>query len=139
MVAWGSNGRTGGNMKRAIVISMTAALVSWSIPSALATTSSANLRATIAFVSVVGGSSSDLNGDGKADVIAVNGGKIDASLSTGSSFVGGPSWTPRSFSGSRGTFFADVNGDGKADAIAVNDAGITVRLSNGTTFGSGTM
>jgi hypothetical protein len=90
-----------------------------------------------AITSGVTASSSDVNGDGKADAIAVNANGIAVRLSTGTAFSNAnPSyrWTVGGFSGSLGTFFADVNGDHKADAIAVNPDGIAVHLSTGAAF-----
>jgi len=91
----------------------------------------------------VRGSSSDANGDGKADLIAIQPNGIFACISTGTSFAPRSSWngTFHPFYGSVGTTAADVTGDGKADAIAVGNghglfanAGATVRVSNGSVF-----
>jgi hypothetical protein len=79
----------------------------------------------------------DVDGNGKADAIAVNNNRISVLLSTGTRFASQRYWTLNPFYGSFGTFFADVNGDGRSDAIALNREGIAVRLSNGTTFGGG--
>lgn len=77
----------------------------------------------------------DVTGDGKADAIVVNAGRVTVRRSTGRSFGPNEAWTAGAFYGSKGTFFADVTGDGKADAIAVNTNKITVRRSTGSRFG----
>jgi hypothetical protein len=79
----------------------------------------------------------DVNGDGKADAIAVSTSGIQVLLSTGTSFEVGPSgadWTTVPFYGAVATFFADVNGDKRADAIAVDNGSVLVWLSNGSSF-----
>jgi hypothetical protein len=76
----------------------------------------------------------DINGDGKADAIAVNEDRIWVRLSNGCMFLPPQPLTSNHFYGKLGTFFADVDGDGKADPIAVDETGITVRQSrNGST------
>jgi hypothetical protein len=90
----------------------------------------------------VRGSSSDANGDGKADIIAFQPNGIFACISTGTGFAPRSSWNSsfHGFYGSVGTTTADVTGDGKADAIAISNGsgfyqlGATVRVSNGTVF-----
>jgi hypothetical protein len=78
----------------------------------------------------------DVNGDLKADVIAVNSNaKIIVKSSSGNAFLNSEEWTEIPFFGDIGTYFADVTGDGKADAIAVNrNLRVTVRRSNGARF-----
>jgi hypothetical protein len=80
----------------------------------------------------------DVNGDRKADLIAVyNNGPILVRLANSGirEFEGAKLWTSNPFYGDRATAFADVTGDGWADAIAVNYWGITVRRSMGGLFG----
>jgi hypothetical protein len=84
----------------------------------------------------VGSSAADVDGNGRADAIVVNGTDITVRRSTGSAFGAYETWTTNPYYGTRGTFFADVDGDGRADAIVVNDAGITVRRSTGSAFGA---
>jgi hypothetical protein len=74
----------------------------------------------------------DVNGDGKADVIARNGtGELKVGLSTGSSFAAATTW----LSSSATTVVKDVNGDGKADALGRNTADeLQVGLSTGSSF-----
>ena len=72
----------------------------------------------------------DINGDGKADVIAVDSGGITVRRSFApytQAFGVSEPMTEEGYYGSIGTYFADVTGDGAADAIAVNTGGITVR------------
>jgi hypothetical protein len=80
----------------------------------------------------------DVNGDRKADLIAVyNNSPILVRLANSGirEFEGAKLWTSNPFYGDRATAFADVTGDGWADAIAVNHWGITVRRSMGGVFG----
>jgi FG-GAP-like repeat len=90
-----------------------------------------------AFYGSLGTYFTDVNGDGKADAIALNRDGITVRLSSGSLFGNGQLWLHTAYYGTRGTFFADVSGDGKADAIAVNDHSTSVRLSNGSSFTQG--
>ena len=71
----------------------------------------------------------DVNGDGKADLVAVNDGSTWVMLSTGSGFGAPTQWSSTPFFGTKATLVGDVNGDGKADLIAVNDGSTWVMLS----------
>jgi surface antigen len=62
----------------------------------------------------------DVNGDGKADLIAVNEIGSFVMLSTGSSFSAVQGWSGERFFGSAATLDGDVNGDGQTDLVAVN-------------------
>ena len=64
----------------------------------------------------------DVNGDGKADLVAVNGNSTWVMLSSGSSFSAPQPWSGAPFYGARATLAADVNHDGRADLVAVNSA-----------------
>ena len=87
----------------------------------------------------------DVDGDGRADAIAVNDDGVYVRLSTGSGFpgpaqnwTGGPYYSLRTQNvvpSDQSVYFADVNGDGMADAIVVNDDAVYVRLSTGFGFG----
>jgi murein DD-endopeptidase MepM/ murein hydrolase activator NlpD len=91
----------------------------------------------------------DVNGDGKADLVAYepSTSKVDVTLSTGSNFGGGNGgfqvWNDYTAYGSTWDLLqpADVNGDGKADLIAYerSTSQVDVTLSTGTHFGSGHM
>lgn len=81
----------------------------------------------------------DVNGDGKADVVAVGETSTSVMLSTGSGFSAPQQWSGSPFYGTRGTFLADVNGDGKADLVAVNESQTYVMLSTGTGFAPATL
>lgn len=76
----------------------------------------------------------DVNGDGKADLVAQNGDSIWVKLSTGTSFGAGSQWGTGAFSGSVANLAGDVNGDGKADLIAQNGDNVWVRTSTGYSF-----
>ncbi|MEO8899157.1 MAG: FG-GAP-like repeat-containing protein, partial [Candidatus Dormibacter sp.] len=83
--------------------------------------------------------SGDVNGDGKADVIAVNGSTTYVMTSNGISSFNPPQlWSNVAFSGGISTLVGDVNGDGKADLIAVNSTSVWVMTANsaGTAFNS---
>jgi spore germination protein YaaH len=77
----------------------------------------------------------DVTGDGKTDVVAVNGAQTFVMASSGTAFAAPALWSNTPFYGTRGTFLADVNGDGKADLVAVNYSSVFVMLSTGTSFG----
>jgi len=85
----------------------------------------------------------DVNGDGKADLIARGPKGILVSLSNGNGFQHASLWTA-SFSDASGwgndvsnygaIHLGDVNGDGMADIIAKANDGVHVLLSNGQNF-----
>ncbi|MFJ1706910.1 FG-GAP repeat domain-containing protein, partial [Kitasatospora sp. NPDC088346] len=84
----------------------------------------------------------DVNGDGKADLIAQGtDGNVGVHLGSGTSFGGNVALSAgwQNFLGQAGQgrlYFADVNGDGKADLIAQGtDGNVGVHLGNGTSFG----
>ena len=79
--------------------------------------------------------SCDVNGDGKADLVAVNDSSVWVMLSNGSGFDPPQQWSSGAFYGAVKTMCADVNGDGKADLIAQNGNSVWVELSNGISFG----
>ena len=77
----------------------------------------------------------DVNGDRRADLIAVDPRGVAVRLSTGASFGPATFWYTGAYYGQRGTHFADVNGDGRADAVAINnDRRVFVALSDGRRF-----
>ncbi len=76
----------------------------------------------------------DINGDGRADLVAVNDGSIWVMLSTGSGFGAPQPWSTIPFYGTVTTTFADVNGDGKIDAVAVSGSAIWVMTGTGSGF-----
>ncbi|WP_203909570.1 FG-GAP-like repeat-containing protein [Rhizocola hellebori] len=80
----------------------------------------------------------DVNGDGKADLVAQNGNAAYVMLSTGSSFGPGSQWSSAGFSGNLANHIGDVNGDGKADLVAQNYNSAFVMLSTGSSFAPGT-
>src|SRR5262249_28248971 len=79
----------------------------------------------------------DINSDGKADLIAINGLSTWVMLSTGSGFSAPQLWSSTNFQGSVTTLAGDINGDGKADLIAVDavdGANNWAMTSTGTSF-----
>lgn len=81
----------------------------------------------------------DVDGDGRADAIAVNETGITVRRSDGRQFRQNEDWTREGYMGTdqRGQpniYFADVTGEHRASAIVVNPDGITVRHSNGQRF-----
>jgi GH25 family lysozyme M1 (1,4-beta-N-acetylmuramidase) len=78
--------------------------------------------------------SGDVNGDGRADLVAINDADIWVSLSTGTAFDTPTQWSPVALHGTVGDLLGDVNGDRRADLVAINDADIWVALSTGTAF-----
>ncbi|MCW5852798.1 MAG: VCBS repeat-containing protein [Anaerolineae bacterium] len=93
----------------------------------------------------------DVNGDGKADILAfvrTNNGANDSdvyvALSTGTSFGAGQKWHDYFCTLQEICKVGDVNGDGKVDILAfvrtnngVGDSDVWVALSDGTKFGAG--
>jgi hypothetical protein len=86
----------------------------------------------------------DVNGDGKADLVAFGSSNIKVCLSSGSSFLSQSVWHTGGLVTSSGwstsslypRFIADVNGDGKGDAVGFGADGIEVALSGGSSFGT---
>ena len=77
----------------------------------------------------------DVNGDGKADLVAVDDNSVWVMLSNGAGFGAPQQWSSGTFYGALTTLCGDVNGDGKADLIAQNGNSVWVELSNGSSFG----
>ena len=78
--------------------------------------------------------SGDVNGDGRADLVAVNDAGISVTLSTGTASATPTQWSAVALQGAVGNLIADVNGDGRGDLVAVNNDDIWVMLSTGTAF-----
>ncbi len=97
------------------------------------------LTSTVSFYGTSATLAGDVDGDGKADLIAVNDSSIWVMTADGSGF-GPPSLTSSGpFYGDVETLSADVNGDGKADVVAINGGSIWVETSNGSGFGPPTL
>ena len=78
--------------------------------------------------------SGDVNGDGRADLVAINDAGISVTLSTGTAPGTRTQWSAVALQGTVGNLLGDVNGDSRADLVAINDADIWVALSTGTAF-----
>lgn len=79
----------------------------------------------------------DVNGDGLADLIAINDSSTWVMLSTGAKFAAPVEWSNQPFFGSRATLVADVTGSGNS-LIAVNDTNTWVMNSTGSGFSAPT-
>jgi hypothetical protein len=81
----------------------------------------------------------DVNGDRRADVVALNNGNVTVQLQLGtlpfSIAFGSPvPFTNEPFFGELATHLADLDANGLADLVAINTNGIFVRLSAGNAF-----
>ncbi len=77
----------------------------------------------------------DLNGDKKADLIAVNGVSTWVMSSTGTSFAVGAPASATLFRGTLSMAVADVNGDKVPDLVAVNPDSVWVMPASSTGYG----
>ena len=83
----------------------------------------------------------DVNGDGKADVVGFGNAGVYVSLATGDGNFSAPALKLSAFGGTAGGWssddrypreLADVNGDGRADIVGFGDAGVYVALADGS-------
>ena len=85
---------------------------------------------------------SDVDGDGKADIVGFGNGGVYVGISTGSGFGNAPLWVTnfgynqgwRNDKGLR--MMSDVDGDGLADIVGFGNGGVYVGISTGTSFGN---
>jgi hypothetical protein len=97
------------------------------------------LWSTVPFYGTRATLAADVNGDGLADLIAVNDDSVWVMLSTGKNFSAPMQWSSQHFFGSQTTLIADIAGGyGKASLIAVNDTSTWVMNSTGTGFSAPT-
>ena len=87
---------------------------------------------------------SDVNGDGKEDVVGFFNQGAYVSLSTGDGFSQPKLWV-EAFGKNTGwgtnarlRYMSDVNGDGKQDVVGFSHSGVFVSISDGNTFKSPT-
>jgi GH25 family lysozyme M1 (1,4-beta-N-acetylmuramidase) len=76
----------------------------------------------------------DVNGDGKADLVAQNAESTWVMTSTGSAYAAPAKWSNVAFYGDTANHVGDVNGDGKADLVAQNAGSTWVMTSTGSGF-----
>ncbi len=83
---------------------------------------------------------SDVNGDGKSDIVGFGNNGVSVALSNGNSFVNAARWI-NDFGYNQGwrnnkglRFMSDVNGDGKSDIVGFGNNGVSIALSNGNSF-----
>lgn len=80
----------------------------------------------------------DVDGDGKADAIAVSDSGVTVRRSDGTKFLSNETWATGLIASSYhingvsypNIYFVDVNNDGAADAVTVDDNGVWVRLAD---------
>jgi GH25 family lysozyme M1 (1,4-beta-N-acetylmuramidase) len=78
--------------------------------------------------------SGDVDGDGRADLVAVHDAETWVMLATGTAGAAPTRWSAVKFNGTVGNLIGDVNGDTRGDLVAVNDGDVWVMLSTGTAF-----
>ena len=76
----------------------------------------------------------DVDGDGRADALAVRFDGIFVRRSNGDSFLPEERWIDAPALGQRATRFADVTGDGRVDAVLIDDDADRVLVSTGDGF-----
>ncbi len=87
----------------------------------------------------------DVNGDGKADIVGFGNNGVSVALSNGNSFVNAQRWI-NNFGYNQGwrndkhiRLLADVDGDGAKDVIGFGNGGVLVAPSTGASFEAATL
>lgn len=80
----------------------------------------------------------DVDGDRKADAVAISDDAVQVAVSTGYNFSLPVTWAVGDFTGYSAAFLADLDGDGKADIAAIGATSVDVYLSTGASFNTGT-
>ena len=88
---------------------------------------------------------SDVNGDGKADIVGFGNNGVSVALSDGNSFINAARWV-NDFGYNQGwenikhiRLTADINGDGSKDIIGFGNTGISVSKSSGINFSNASL
>jgi hypothetical protein len=80
----------------------------------------------------------DVDGDGRDDVLAFNQGRVEVALSTGGAFGPKPTWHSGFPSAAGRWLTGDFDGDGRDDVLSVGQPAVDVALSSGGAFAATT-
>jgi hypothetical protein len=81
------------------------------------------------FFGSMGTQLADVNGDGRADLVAFDNGAVHVIRSTGTSFGASETWSGNTLSGGYTTLLGDIDGNGKSDLVATSPGIVTAALS----------
>jgi hypothetical protein len=80
----------------------------------------------------------DVDGDGRDDILSFHGATVQVALSTGGAFAPATAWHSDFGSPTGRWLTGDVDGDGRDDILSIGQPGIDVALSTGTAFAART-